>query len=376
MTTKRLPMHDHDYKTYPNIAHLFCMIGNREETLPWVYNNFIQLVYFGSLRKIDYTNKQDSFFDPLLFDCPWLQFQFMHRDTVAQKWNGSIVQFAIDAIDMGQYVYFLADQSHIRESDAYGRHAHNHDMFIYGYDKAAGTLHIADNMRRGRYVETSCSFAEMEAAYAAADPDSDWFDRRVMSVSFKPKTYFQYERNTAFDSLSVVDAMDRYVRGWKPHSYLCLENTYGIKVYDRIQEYLQGIEQERDVADIRLLHILWEHKKLMHRRLRFMLEHDFLRDASLESAYSEVERGHGIAVGLLLKYSVSGDKRSVAKVSSLLSDGARLEKELLNKAIAGTHHRPMYDKGGALSGENSVVLQGHTDRKPGRIVDVQAGIQH
>ncbi|WP_168118774.1 hypothetical protein [Paenibacillus sp. HB172176] len=356
MTTKRLPMHDHDYKTYPNVAHLFSIIGNREETLPWIYSHFIQLVYFESMRKIDYTNKKDSFFDPLLFDCPWLHFQFTHRDTITKVWKGSIVQFAVDAIDMGNYVYFLADQFHIREADAYGKHSHNHDMFIYGYDAEAGTLNIADNLRGGKYTETVCSFEEMELAYAHADAERDWFDQRVMSVSFKPKTYFQYERNVVFDSLAVVDALERYVSGWKPTSYLCAENTYGIEIYDRMQEYLNALMQEQEIVDIRLLHILYEHKKIMRRRLRYMLEHGFLTNAALEPAYAEVERGHQIAVGMLLKYSVSGEKKLIDRMAATLLEGATLEKELLGRVIVETRHRQMTFIGGVPSGEASVVL--------------------
>ncbi|MFC5469145.1 hypothetical protein ACFPPD_10470 [Cohnella suwonensis] len=347
MTAKRLPLSDHDYVTYPNVAHLFSVIGNREETMPWVYTNFIQLVYFESLRKIDYTNKTDSFFDPLLFDCPWLNIQFTHRDTISQAWNGSIVQFAIDSIDRGNYIYFVADQYYIRASAAYGNHTHNHDMFIYGYDKTTKKLNIADNLKYGKYIRTTCGFDEMEMAYAHADPDRDWFDSRVMSFAFKPKTYFQYERYLVFDSVSVVHSLNRYIHSMKPASYMCLENTYGIAVYERVHEYLLALKQEREVIDIRLLHILYEHKKMMRRRIRYMLQHGYLADENLEASYANVEKEHEICVGLMLKFMITGDDKLLDRISGALMEAAVIEKELLGRVIATVSHRQVFYKGRA-----------------------------
>ncbi|MFC4304106.1 hypothetical protein [Cohnella boryungensis] len=333
MNGKVLPVSQHDYRTYPNVANLFSIISGHEETLPWVCNHFIQLVYFSSLRKIDYTNKTDSFFDPLLFDCPWLNIQYTHRDAIAHVWRGNFTRFAIDAVDMGNYLYFLADQYYIRESEAYGKHPHHHDMFIYGYDPKAEIFYIADNLRNGKYVQTTCGFEEMEQAYAHADPMKDWFDCRVMSISFKPRTYFQYERYLSFDTIAVADALSRYVNGVKPATRMCMENSYGLEVYERLQEYLTELKEGREVADIRLLHVLHEHKKLMRVRIRYMLEHGYLEDEQWLSRYSAVEKEHEVCVGVMLKYSLTGDGKLLDRIQTGLREIVPLEKELLQGII-------------------------------------------
>ncbi|MFD0669978.1 hypothetical protein [Cohnella sp. GCM10027633] len=355
MMMKRLPVNDHDYVTYPNIANLFSVIGIREETMPWIYTNFIQLVWFDSLRKIDYTNKLDSFFDPLLFDCPWLNIQFIHRNTISRVWDGSFARFAVDAIDRGEYVYFVADQKYIAQSEAYGKHPHNHDMFIYGYDTATGSFNISDNLKHGKYTRTECGFDEMELAYAHADADRDWFDSRVMTVSFKPKTYFQYERYLVFDSVSVAHSLNRYLHSLKPVSYMCMENTYGIAVYERLQEYLLALKQEREVVDVRLLHIVHEHKKMMRRRIRYMLDHGYLLDESLETSYANVEKEHGIWIGLMLKYAVTGDGKMLDRIGGALAECSATEKELLGRVVATVNHRQVFYQGGRVHDHPAVL---------------------
>ncbi len=328
-----LPMSAHEYKTYPNIASLLCILHDHPETLPWICNNFIQIVYYPSLQKVDYITKTDCFFDSIMFDCPWLHIQTTHRDLIDRKWGGSIVDYAVDCLDSGFYVNFVADQFYIRASDAYQIREHNHDMFIYGYDSEAGLLFIADSMKDGKYVQTTCSYDEMEQAYHRADLAKDWFDRRVFSYSFKPEPYFQYKKYLDFDSRFAVNLLNRYLHSTVPDLDICRENTYGIGVYDKIQAYLSQVCDTGSRVDIRPVHLLNEHKKFMLLRIGYMNRNGCLTGGGYEEAYEEIKRMHETCLGLLLKYVFTGESQMIVKVKHFLEKAVVEEKRVLSEMI-------------------------------------------
>ncbi|MGG1516573.1 hypothetical protein ABE504_14235 [Paenibacillus oryzisoli] len=334
MTRKILPMGLHDYRTYPNCSNLFSMIINHEETLPWISNNFIQVVYFSSLQKLDYINKTECFYDPIMFDCPWLNIQSTHRGFIAHKWEGSIVNFVMDNIDSGYYVYFLADQFYISESDSYQKNEHNHDMFVYGYDKELRRLYIADNMKQGKYIQTTCSFEEMEQAYKNADLSKDWFDRRVFSFSYKKDHFSVYQKYLNFDTRFVVDSISRYINSVTPDLDICQENIYGIKVYEAMQDYLTRMSTGEVELDLRPIYFLHEHKKLMLLRMQYMLNNGYLRNQEIYERYEEIKKIHEVCLGLLMKFIYARQEALILKVKDFLILSVAKEKEILSDLIA------------------------------------------
>lgn len=91
-------------------ANLLSILSNYEETLPWIYNNYIQL----------WSDTHGLFFDfwpksNIIFDCPWLYNQTLKRETIAGM-STNLSQFFVDAIDLDNYIYGIFDESCIAGS--------------------------------------------------------------------------------------------------------------------------------------------------------------------------------------------------------------------------------------------------------------------
>lgn len=118
---------------YPNHANLISVISQNENYTSWFLNNYIQLFadkndYKKNLLRLDfYTNN-------LWQSCPFVYYQKISRQFLS-KFNTSIIDFCIEALELSSYIYFLVDVFYISNYQSAYKKWHNvHDIFIYGVD--------------------------------------------------------------------------------------------------------------------------------------------------------------------------------------------------------------------------------------------------
>lgn len=91
--------------SYPNHANILSVISHDDETIPWLLNSYIQLE---APKMLTNGLRMDYYTSVLWKTCPWVYYQRMSRELILRKWD-SIVDFIVDCIDLGYYVYFLID---------------------------------------------------------------------------------------------------------------------------------------------------------------------------------------------------------------------------------------------------------------------------
>src|SRR5690606_12987283 len=108
--------------------------------------------------------------------------------------------------------------------------------------------------------------------------------------------------------------------------------VFGVAVYDEIAEYLRYVNSH--ITDVRIFHILYEHKKVMHARLRFLAEH---RGVQLPNdhidRYEQLVEQCLILRNLCLRMQISEKLEIVNRMITLLETIKENEMKLLKEII-------------------------------------------
>lgn len=106
---------------------------------------------------------------------------------------------------------------------------------------------------------------------------------------------------------------------------------YGMQVYANLKLHY---DVENIIhSDIRPLHVLWEHKKLMFQRIKYMIDKGYLKPDSYLDDYSEIERLALVCRNLLLKYRLSPNKSRIPNLTTQLDAIVEKEKAILDKLL-------------------------------------------
>ncbi len=293
--------------TYPSITSynaygsLLSIISHDPNTLAWIYSTFIRLIY-------DPKQEFLCFDEPRFQECPWVFAGDINRELIQFKWS-NIIDFIVDCINVEFYLYVLAvDRFHIPESDVYHKSHLYHEIFIYGYDLKRKVLFCADNIKEGKYVYFECPISQFERAYEAVEKE-----KNECVVLFKYK-----DAEFQFDVKTVTHKISKYIYPDNVHTLNTLMNSqqknhvFGQDIYD----YIVGILEEiRPKYDRRIFHVLWEHKRCMLNRIRYMSEHRYLNNSEqIAEAYAEVERKSLAHRNMILKYNITGDTKLILRL--------------------------------------------------------------
>ncbi|WMJ86462.1 hypothetical protein [Anaerocolumna sp. MB42-C2] len=334
---KVLPMQYPQITCYPFHANLLSVVGNYQESIPWFYNYYIQLEV-----KRNYENGvRLDFYTTLLWKCcPWIYFQRLSRDFILRKWD-SIIDFIIDSIDLGYYVYFIANYFYIPISKNYNQYHKVHDIFIFGYDKNTQMFDVADFFRDGIYEYAKVPFSCINIAYNSLSECSkqhDWLNGVELISFFKRSEYhnnkeLDYRFDPALvksficDYITSSNTLEKYkipTEKWKRNW------VYGVEIYDFLIEYLEQLSSNKVPFDTRPFAVLNDHKKLMMMRIKFMGENSFLYNwKDLYQDYSNVLNRASILKGLWIKYSISSDKKLLNRMILIINEIKKIEIDVL-----------------------------------------------
>ncbi|WP_059052806.1 hypothetical protein [Paenibacillus senegalimassiliensis] len=319
---KILPVNEPVITSYPVFANPLSIIQDNQQGWSWIISNFIQVVCpKPDSLTLNFKNYSES---------PILCYQHIKKSLINSRWE-DIAEFIIDSIDMNNYVYMIVDQHYLSASDAFQRLRCPHDIFIYGYDSCKKIFNVADNMKSGKYVFSTCSFDELKNAYNMLPKDQDTiypfnpnegFNQSVKLLSLN--AHIEYKFNINYVIKSLLDYLESKLTMNEIHQYR-ESHSYGISTYADVCEYVYLLEKNQVDFDIRSFHLIYEHKKLMRMRVDFLKKTNFLKDINeLIEQCQKLETETLMIRNLALKYYIN------KKVTLLTDIVQRLEviKEL------------------------------------------------
>jgi hypothetical protein len=262
-----------------------CALLARESFRPWYYEHFVQL---GSLcfdesgpdpgyAWIDYVESlNDTFRNSILLThylC--LGYEDLNKP--------EIVQLLVQKIDRGYYAIVYLDEYFIPGRPNFRIRHFVHPVLLYGYDRTCrqfATVGFAPNsgLKRGAvaFDVLQEAFLEGEAHFRQ---DALYAEREIVQLLLpvdggEPYRFDsdRFGRELGDYLSSTTDSGRRHIfeHGNAVNKRNVRKIRFGLAVYDEVLEQLRGRLEGKWSFDYRMIHLLAQHKRGLHERLKYV----------------------------------------------------------------------------------------------------------
>ncbi|GFN29933.1 hypothetical protein [Paenibacillus xylaniclasticus] len=335
MTRILLPLGQSPITAYLHHAYPLSVVSGREEVLPWLYSQYVQLRCFKDVH----THKYRDLFNfyttssKMVEIVPHLKVERVNKGFII-KWAKDVVEFLIDALDQGFYciiyvthhyrtkLFYFKDVEHISEQMVIGYDREAREFDIYGYNGD-------DNLTTFRR-----SFEDLAHAFFSTPVEQGW-QEHVNLIRYDPDSSFDFRAE------NMADVLEDYLTGYDSSLRFLLykypvdhESAFGVDVYPIVTSIMDEVERGDIFLDFRIFQIIWEHKRLMTRRLRFLADRQLIdANSQWSERYSEVEK-MALAIRLgVLKAIKTNTTNDLSSLKQLLADMVEREVELLTGVV-------------------------------------------
>ncbi|KAF6614391.1 hypothetical protein J2W97_004233 [Paenibacillus jamilae] len=331
-----------DIGCYPIHANMTSILSNHPSYKNWLFTNYMQL-------RLDLYQASDSsiaeeyymeFYQPLMREYhPLLNIHSLSRKIIHIT-DINILDFLIKSVQCGNYIYALIDRQFISEYNM--KESSMHDLFIYGYDLDKKVFYIADYFSSPfpTYKHCKATFDEIEKAFKekinySDDLWDDIFGIQIISLNKWKKyefnlEYFMQSLNDYINSTNTARKFELIegIPAKMPELQLhgSLDPKFGMSIYDRLC----------DLADfnpqfLRAMHILYEHKVCMTKRVAFFGEIGLLDGDLYMNYFIEIEKRAETLRNYIIKQILKNNNSKRKKMISMITELASLELECLGK---------------------------------------------
>ena len=307
----------------PEIAYPMSIMYAYENTLPWIYNNFVTPICKKTTDGIvlRYLPKD---FDEYIF----LEKQVITRSLVKEFINDPI-DFIVNLIYNQYYIILVIDQRFILNSDD----GIPHPLFIYGYDINRNTFDVADlvSTSTGRYSFQKVKAEDVLKGLLSCNDDGsiDHIGPRMYCFKFNNSRKYNFDIELLRKHLyyyvnpSEFDYVDKEIEDNKI-------NVFGIDVYDTIVKHFPI----KNILSV--ICSLYDHKALMAERIKYLINNDYLNLANDDFIKFEFIRNEMLILlnsCLKSKVSINDDREKLYKISDKLFEIKEAEKILYQKIL-------------------------------------------
>lgn len=343
---KELPIKpDPPVLLYLHHALVLSMLLPREKGINWLYENFIQV--FGS---------KESTMDNFLYEFYPNHFEYTETDIfsiislnekIMELKSADLIEKIIQWLNNSYYV-----QLHICESEVPGTYLHFeqypmiHQIFIYAYDLRKKIVKILNFDESMRFTSIDVGFDVLIKAFESKKTktclkNALWnknnkareYDIRLYKLK---DTYFTEENGVDTDQMKsrlsdYLLAKSSLVKDTYIHRYYgrCV---WGLDTYREIHKHLE-VKRGKEL-DHRAFQGLWEHKKLMVKRIEYLYSNGKIQKYSKnykEAVFLE-EAANKVRL-LSIKYNLTRSVGVLDKIKKLLDSVEQKDKKLMEQLL-------------------------------------------
>lgn len=331
MDYKILPKTDTFITTYPKDSNALSILLQHEETFDWLLNSFIQLT--------SYDNTYLDYYDFYYRNCPILDIQRINKSFILGAYD-NLTDFLIEAIEKDYYIYLPVNTKYISEYQS--KSDWTHDLFVYGYNKNEKIFYISDNFEYGKYSNSTCTFEEFDRAIRHLPEEDYWFEgfrNCVELLSFNNEERAKLEPYRI--KMSIEDYLDsKPTSSWYVNNAMWNEEetrkrTFGITCYNTIFNHVDIAKNQGSFVQgsRQAFHLMWEHKKTMIMRIKYLYEHKLLKGDETISRYMKLKKDADIAISLFLKYKISPMDEYLNRICLLYENIKNTEEDVLHNLL-------------------------------------------
>ncbi|MBB3114047.1 hypothetical protein FHS18_006163 [Paenibacillus phyllosphaerae] len=327
---KQLPLYDP--RIYGRMYYSFplSIIANEEGFENWFYSSFIQLQSSDVTETLARGVADYRFFyvsSPLCYE------QVLDIEAYPfEAFSEGITKFIEDAVDTGKYVYAYVDKYYVSDNPFFQKRHYMQETLIHGYDRESRTFSIIGFNKQRLFAPSVVPYADI----ANGIRHVDWNQSAPLFLLRAKK-----RAHTPFRPDEVYLLLDEYLQASNSCSRIGSPErseglVFGMDTYEALAFSLQRLLEDKApiVTNIASLHVLWEHKKMMLRRLEYMCANNIIPpDSSRADQWGQIINLVDLCKRRLMKFEFKGDPGLIGQIVADLSSIRQREEALLRKEL-------------------------------------------
>ena len=343
--TRVLPVTlQHKITTWVTESMPLCIVLTYDRFYPWFCSQFIQIgARTDSMGYLILSYHENPGYLEEVLHSIWLTYEIM-------QYEQDIIRFTLEKLDVGYYLRMLLDEYYLPGKKNYQKTHFVHSNLIYGYDRKERKLLAIGFDANHTFTTIAFGFDEFARAYEAGKyydhakyAESFWTDRLLVRL-YMPRDYIvEYP----FEPRVFLGKLHDYVHSvgqetkllqWSPTAAReGIERvSYGLGVYEDIVHHLRHLRAGITTTDFKALHIMAEHKRGLHERLRFVAHrYDLAGLAGLADGYLALAGQFDTIRKLFAKWMFKKAEGAILdEISARVEKAGIEERALANKTYA------------------------------------------
>lgn len=317
MENIQLPIKKPIITTYQHHAFPLSIAANHSDFMNWFCSNYIQI----SLSVRDEINPLNyySFWDYFIL-CPIIERFYIEKELVLN--THSSVDFFTDAMNRNLYALTYIDEYYIPNTKPYMNRHFPHDILLHGYDKEKRTFNTSGFNKNGVYTDNSeVTFGDFSKAISIDEKentDYSIWSNKINLIRVK------YDWEYRFHISALKESLNDYLTSRNSsNKFNMFRNTndhvYGLAVYSSLDHFIEKTIIQMNRLDIRMFHLIWEHKKNMNIRVNFLVNNqNYEFDKNLIEKLNNIEKEALLIRNLVLKFNITKDEKLITKIREKL----------------------------------------------------------
>lgn len=334
MDKKKLANQETPLNGYMEDAYALTVAISRDSNYEWIYSNYIQLVFQDPIK---YDNQPIKFYKVSFkngyiwdADCPLLCYDSITRDMI-EMLNIDIIDFICKSIFYNNYVKVYLDEFYLPYRFLFKNKHYIHESLFFGFDyekkELYGLAYVTDKTGY-HFKEFAVNMDDVRQAYYAPIGESVQKERIVL-MSCNREKYYEFDKENVkrsiFEYINSVQTDLRFTEINNPNeSYI-----FGISIYDELIAYYKNGAKTKSVIP---LHIIYEHKKLMVDRIKYMVENQYISNAQdiIDNYLCLIDKSYKCKL-LFLKYKYADNDTTYQRLEKCIYEIKAQDEELMER---------------------------------------------
>lgn len=295
----------------------------------WLFNHYVQVDSAQTIQghadtEIDFHLTPTHFFHY----ANSLHILNIKRDLFLGSATG-IHKAVADLLQVGYYLQITLDERLVPGTYAFGKHSFLHESLVHGIDFENNTAWILGFDAEMSFRSREIPLENLVQAIVECDLTNHYDPDGLKLVRARE------QRPTRRSTRTVALGMEDYILSRNsdlrtPELIIPTPNQiHGLQVQAAVALFCEERAASQAFFDIRPLHLLWEHKRLMLERLQWFRDHG-IQEKGIEE-YQAIERDANTARLLGLKYQLSKAPGLLGRIATLLRGLTAREEEILTR---------------------------------------------
>ncbi len=316
MRKKQLKMYEPYVKTYVHHAYPLSMLESTREFKNWIQQKFCQIYYCQNNPKDKFLNY--DYYDFFTSDGIFVKaFHSIPFDSLSSKKR--MLDFIIERICDGWYIYGMWNEFYIPESRAYQRTDYMHEYFLTSVDEELGMFGCLGYTKNYEWKYFYVTFEQYLNA-VVSDKNRDE-DGHVGLNSYQRNRDFVYSESTKASRNGIV-------------AYLAADSLEGIHALEDFFEDIKRWGKKREYIPRQSVYLAYEHKKLMLARLKYLGEKGEIEFTPVDiDEYIEIGNGFHSILNNWIRYAMQPSSKTAVRMYDKALQLLEKEQNILSKII-------------------------------------------